>query len=39
MLVIGVGSDINEDELIIIVFGFKDNVFKIDEFEELKFVI
>lgn len=38
-LAIGVGSDTNEDELITIASGSKDNVFKIDEFEELKLVI
>ena len=38
-LAIGVGSDTNEDELITIASGSRDNVFKIGEFEELKLVI
>ena len=38
-LAIGVGSDTNEDELITIASGSKDNVFRIEEFEELKLVI
>lgn len=38
-LAIGVGSDTNEDELITIASGFKENVFRIEEFEELKLVI
>lgn len=38
-LAIGVGSDTNEDELITIASGSKENVFRIEEFEELKLVI
>ena len=38
-LAIGVGSDTNEDELITIASGSKDNVFRIEEFEELKLII
>lgn len=38
-LAVGVGSDTNKDELITIASGIEDNVFKIEEFEELKLVI
>ena len=38
-LAIGVGSDTDEDELTTIASGSKKNVFRIDEFEELKLVI
>ena len=38
-LAIGVGSDTNLDELTTIASGSKDNVFRIEEFEELKLVI
>jgi len=38
-LAIGVGSDTNPDELTTIASGSKDNVFRIEEFEELKLVI
>ena len=38
-LAIGVGSDTDSDELTTIASGSKDNVFRIEEFEELKLVI
>jgi len=38
-LAIGVGSDTDKDELTTIASGSADNVFRIEEFEELKLVI
>ena len=38
-LAVGVGSETNKTELTIIASGSENNVFKIEEFEELKLVI